>query len=208
MREHAKWADNLDALKRAGDLQAALAVCRNNYPFPYAFSNAAVTIRKAIRKRRKAKVDYDDLLLELYQNAVCQDFFEHLKWTAITDNKLASRTAKEFTPRIACSYAQMGHKRLPALGKTDIKWLVERWGDVEGHCGAVDANRALWQEAVHRFAEMEKVDEKRFWRAHGFKPPADEECSRGKQARGHSRSGCLVVCLTSVLIAVLCRGCS
>jgi hypothetical protein len=170
-REFAKWADDVDELKRRGDLQKAVAQCSENFPFPYAFTNAAIIIRKQIRDRRKNEKDYEDLLEELYRTAVCENFFRFVKWTAILDNRLCSLTARPFVGRIAHPYPQIGYQNLELLNTTDKKWIVEKWGEPDCHNNAKVANQQLWQEAVEKFAAAAKKSLEELWRSHGFDPP-------------------------------------
>ena len=94
-REFAAWADKVDSLKRAGKFAEAVRLCRKHYPFPYAFTNAAIAIRRQISEHRKEKSDWTHLLEQLYHNAVCEDFFSSIKWADVIDNNLASSTARD-----------------------------------------------------------------------------------------------------------------
>jgi len=170
-REFAKWADVVDESMRRGDLHKVLAECQKHFPFPYAFKKAAVAIRKQIRESRKNRVDYENLLEELYKTAVCENFFRFIEWTAILDNDLCVLTARPLVGRIGHPYRQIGYRNLKLLNRTDEKWIVEKWGEPDSHSDAKAANQQLWQEAVDRCALAAKKSVDKLWRSHGFDPP-------------------------------------
>jgi hypothetical protein len=170
-REFAKWADAVDKLKGKGNLQGALAECRKNFPFPFAFRNAAVAIRKQIRDKRKNKEDYGNLLEALYNTAVCENFFRFVKWNLVLDNRLCSLTAGPLVERIAHPYHQIGYQGIELLNTTDRKWLVEKWGEPKCHSNAKTANPKLWKETQEKFAAAAKKSEEELYRSHGLDPP-------------------------------------
>ncbi len=154
-------------------------------PFPGAFREIAIAIRKDIRARRKQKVDARDLLLNLYLWAVIEDFFNRVEWSKILNERILHSTARQFVKAIKAPYKTVGYVNLvvcmtdghgvqsfvPILKKTDVKWLVEAFGEPDTHLTARDANPELWQQAVEAFQAAAQRDEKHFWRSRGFAGP-------------------------------------
>lgn len=151
-------------------------------PFPAAFREIAVAIRKDIRAKRKQKADIRDLLLNLYLWAVIEDFFNRIEWSNILDERILHSTARQFVKAIKAPYKTIGYANLlvcmtnghaiqsfvPILKKTDVKWLVEAFGEPDTHLTARDANPELWQQAVEAFQDAAQRDEEHFWRSQGF----------------------------------------
>lgn len=166
-----KWVEEVKKLEGEGDLQGAIAIYRENFPLPYAFRNAAVAIRKHIREKRKNKDDYENLLETLYNIAVCENFFNSIKCFDVIDIDLCSFTAQPFIGQIAYPYHQIGYEKLNILKTTDIKWLVEKWGEPKRHSNSKTVNKNLLKEAAEKFATAAKKSEEELFRTHGFDPP-------------------------------------
>ena len=143
-------------------------------PVPAAFRNIAMAIRADIRARRKEKIDTTDLLAKLYQWAVIEDFFTQIEWNRISDHGILRSATRPFIKRIQAPYKTIGYANLYLLKKTDVKWLVEAFGEPEAHSTARDANLELWQEAVEAFRAAAVQDEQKFWRSRGFDAPSSE----------------------------------
>ena len=170
-KEFVNWVDEVEKLEGKGDLQGALAIYRENFPLPYAFRNALVAIRKHIREKRKNKEDYGNFLEALYNTAVCENFFNSVKWFDVIDIDLCTLTAQPLIGQITNPYHQIGSKELKLLKTTDIKWLVERWGEPNRHSNAKAANKILLKEAADKFAAAAKNSQEELFRSHGFDPP-------------------------------------
>ena len=164
--------DKLRRLKREECSGDVIRAYRARVPLPVAFRRIAIAIRTDIRARRKEKVDATDLLSKLYQWAVIENFFEHVEWGKIVDERILHPTTRPFIKRLKAPYDTIGYANLALLKKTDVKWLVEAFGEPETHSTARDANLELWQEAVEAFRAAAVRDEQKFWRSRGFDPPS------------------------------------
>jgi hypothetical protein len=140
-------------------------------PYPAAFREIAVAIREEIRARRKEKDDTTDLLSTLYQCAAIENFFSSIKWTEIVNEDILVPTARACIKGIKAPYQTIGYANLSLLKKTDVKWLVEAFGEPHGHSTARNVNPGLWQHAVKEFQVAAKRDEEQFYRSHGFDVP-------------------------------------
>jgi len=156
-----------------------------NIPYPAAFREIAIAIREDIRARRKQKIDTRNLLLKLYQWAVIKDFFNRVEWSKIINERILHSTVRPFIKAIKAPYKTVGYANLldcwvgvhgvqsfvPILKKTDIKWLVEAFGEPDTHLTAKDANPELWRQAVEAFRAALQRDEQHFWQSGGFERP-------------------------------------
>ena len=175
---------------------------RKQLPVPAAFQNIAICLRKFIRERRKLKQDYGDLLTDLYQNAVHEDFFiatPCLDLVAINETVLHSIT-KSIMREIDCLYEKIGYENLSQLNKTDIKWLTEEWGEPSQHSSAKDQNEDLWKSAVEQFktaSAKEEDKEDRFYNSIGLSE------TQGDRQHVKGLSGYFVVLLVIIGVIVL-----
>ena len=203
-REFAAWADKVDSLKRAGKFAEAVRLCRKHYPFPYAFTNAAIAIRRQISEHRKEKSDWTHLLEQLYHNAVCEDFFSSIKWADVIDNNLASSTAALFTERISAPYQNIGYERLRQLNQTDRKWLVEAWGEPSAHATPRGSNDGVFAEAVQRFKLAAKESSDELFGSHGLeRPPKGRSASSASAGPKASGRGCLAIVVAPLVLTAL-----
>lgn len=169
-QEFVNWVVEAKKLDEKGDLQGALAMYIDNYPLPGAFRDAMVTVRKNIREKRKIKENYGHLLDSLYKTAVCENFFSSVKCFDVIDIDLCTLTAKPFIDQISHPYDQVGYRELKLLNTTDIKWLVEQWGEPNRHSKAKAANKKLFKDAREKFATAAKKSQDDLFRAHNFYP--------------------------------------
>jgi len=179
------WAEKARRLKNAECSQDVIRESGKSAPFPAAFREIAIAIRQDIRARRKENIDPRDLLLRLYRWAVIRDFFNRVEWSKIVDERILRSTARPFIKAIKAPYKRIGyanlvirmtdkhgaHSFVPILKKTDVKWLVEAFGEPDAHSTAQDANPELWQQAVEAFRAASQRDKQQFYRSHGFDGP-------------------------------------
>ena len=139
------WADRIKMLK--GEPVKRLSLALENLPLPASFREGAVAIRSLIREKRKEKISYEDELALLYWLAAINSFMvpysELLKepgYNVIETIPGAKLKALLF------SYKNLGYEALELLNKTDIKWLIEAWGEPECHSTLHEMHLDLWRE--------------------------------------------------------------
>ncbi len=167
------WADKVKRLKEQGLSNKVIRESRKKIPYPAAFREIAIAVRKDIRARRKEGVDAKDLLLTLYEWAVTENLFTDLEWSKIVTETILHSTAHSSTKGLEAPYKMIGYQNLALLNKTDVKWLAEAFGEPERHSTAREANPGLWQRAVEAFCQAEEKDEQHFWHSHGFDGPPE-----------------------------------
>lgn len=199
------WADKVKRLKKEGMNEEVLRICRKKIPFPAAFREIGIALRKLIREKRKQKQDYDDLLTELYHNAVFDGFFGVTAAQVFNDRK-ASSIAKRYMPKIDCSYDQIGYEKVGTLNVTDIKWIVEKWGEPSRHADPTKHNSSLYAELERELEAEHKKEMEHFYKGSGFSPePIDlSKPERAKEifksTGTKKKSGCLTFILVEIII--------
>lgn len=170
-RQDEFWAEKVRRLKSEGYSEDVIREASKSIPFPAAFREIAIAIRKDIRAKRKQKVEARDLLLKLYQWAVIENFFTHVNWSNIINERILHSTARSCVKGLNTPYQMIGYEKLALLNKTDVKWLVGAFGEPGCHSTAKDENPDLWQRAVEAFQAAAQRDEQHFWRSQGFAGP-------------------------------------
>jgi DNA polymerase III subunit epsilon len=111
----------------------------------------AKKLRALIRERRKAKKPYQELLLALYGACVAADLSALLKFEGTLPNYMARFVDINELRQIQIDYGMMGYQCIESLCKTDVKWLVETFGEPAEH----QSFDALWphirRNAVARY---------------------------------------------------------
>ena len=162
------WVTEISRQKEEGSSTDVIRECRKRIPVPYAFTQIAIAIRKDIRARRKAKKNTKPLLLKLYHWAVVENFFDSVNWGSIINDRILFSTARPFVRGVKAPYETIGYHNLALLKKTDVKWLVEAFGEPVSHSSARDANLELWREAVEAFRLATIRDKKEFYGPDGY----------------------------------------
>ena len=167
------WADRIKEMR--GEPVARLALALENLPLPASFREAAIATRALIREKRKQKSDYDEELALLYWLAAINSF--SIPYSEVLQepgfNVIESIPGKKLKG-LPFTYQTLGYEKLNLLNKTDIKWIVERWGDPEKHTTLHEMHTKVWseyetklkdkranryQETVNRINELESTDD-------------------------------------------------
>lgn len=100
---------------------------------PSSLVEVAKVFRALIRERRKAKQPCDDLLRALHGTCVLNDFSESLAFEGMAAHAMTGCVDIHELQGIRIEYSLMGYERIRSLLKTDIKWLVEAFGEPVKH---------------------------------------------------------------------------
>jgi DNA polymerase-3 subunit epsilon len=104
-------------------------------------------LRALIREARKAGEPYASLLQGLYGTAQLTALVA--AWGPDASG-LAQFVSKEDFKGVRPDYAGHGHEQLPALLKTDIKWLTEAYGTPPVHLGMPQVWAGVFENAISR----------------------------------------------------------
>lgn len=136
------WQGQVRRFREAGDLAAALALCRRQYPRIQAFQQAAVILRQQIRELIEQHKPVSAELLELYRLAVLADLYR----TSNTVKPLDPAKTLQALKDVRFDYQAIGSRRLRLLTKSDIRHLEQLWGRPRMHQHAEQALGAQWQQ--------------------------------------------------------------
>lgn len=139
------WSHALDRIKDDPDQRYAMA--RRHLPLPAAWREMSVALRMKIRKARKEKTRYEDLLRELHHLAAMSSYAGYGHIQRVPYARLAT---------LDLSYDRVGYEHLLLLGATDGKWMREMWGEPSEHSTAA----ALYKEMLTADLKRIKADEK------------------------------------------------
>lgn len=128
---------------------------------PNSAAGVAKTLRALIRERRKAKQACDDLLRALYSSCVLADFSESLGFEGMPVHSMTRYVDIRELQGISVDYSTMGYQCIEALSKTDVKWLVEAFGEPAEHQSFDAAWPQLRRNAVSRYCweELRRANE-------------------------------------------------
>lgn len=122
---------------------------------PHGAGAIAKGLRTLIRERRKAKEPYQDLLQALYGACVASDLSASLKFEGTQPHYMARFVDINDLHPIELDFRTMGYQCIESLSKTDVKWLVETFGEPAEH----QSFNALWphirRNAVSRYCWSE-----------------------------------------------------
>lgn len=107
---------------------------------PHGAGALAKELRALIRERRKAKEPYQDLLQALYGACVASDLSASLKFEGNQPHYMARFVDINELHSVEFDYRTMGYQCIESLSKTDVKWLVETFGEPAEH----QSFDALW----------------------------------------------------------------
>jgi hypothetical protein len=107
-------------------------------------------LRKVVRQKRKEGSNYDETLLSLYGLAIVNSLHHDLLNSLPSgyNNSMCEYVAYSEVEEIEIDYMQTGYSNLNTLGKTDIKWLVEKFGEPIEHTMAKDMYSEIIANAI------------------------------------------------------------
>ena len=153
------WFDRIKKLQ--GEPVKRLKLAIDNLPLPAAFREAAVAVRALIREKKTSKTNYDDELALLYWLAAINSF--SIPYSTVLQepgyNVIELIPGRELKA-LPFTYDELGYDKLELLIKTDIKWLVELWGEPTKHTTMHELHIDVWQQYESKLkAERKEHDE-------------------------------------------------
>ena len=108
-------------------------------------------LRAVIREKRKTKERHEQLLLALYGVVIVADFVAALEFEGVQPHALVQYLDMNELRSIQVDYAELGYRYVNAIGKTDVKWLVEAFGEPRRHVAFDEKWPAVRRNAVARY---------------------------------------------------------
>lgn len=100
---------------------------------PHGAGAIAKGLRALIRERRKAKEPYHELLESLYGACVAADLSSSLKFEGTQPHYMACFVDINKLHTVEINYRTMGYQCIQSLSKTDVKWLIDAFGEPAEH---------------------------------------------------------------------------
>ena len=109
---------------------------------PYGIQGVVKALRALIRERRKGKQPHQELLQALYGACMAAHFSASLGFKDIGPVEMSSLVDINELRSVEIDFRTMGYECVETLSKTDVKWLVEAFGEPADH----QSFEALWPE--------------------------------------------------------------
>lgn len=122
---------------------------------PHGAGAIAKELRPLIREKRKAKEPHQDLLMALYGACVAADLAKSVAFEGTQPHYMVRFVDLNELQSVKLDYGVMGYQLIESLSKTDVKWLVEAFGEPSEH----QSFDALWpsirRNAIARYCWQE-----------------------------------------------------
>ncbi len=118
---------------------------------PHGATGVAKELRAMVREKRKAKEPYTDLLKALYGACLMADLSASLAFEGTQPHYMARFVSVDELAAVQCDYTVFGYKCIESLGRTDVKWLVEAFGEPAEHLSFDAAYPHVRRNAVARY---------------------------------------------------------
>ena len=149
------WADRIRQYRREPKKRLALAL--KHLPLPPAFREAAIAIRAVVRVNRKARASVKEELSLLYRLAAVRSFMlDYAPRLQEPGFNVVEATPGHLVWSLPYTYSELGYRELSLLNKTDIKWLIEAWGEADSHTTLNVIHRSLWDEYETKLMERRR----------------------------------------------------
>lgn len=147
------WLNRVAALKKAGDLEQALAICEQEYPLWGAYNQACIIERLKIKDESADSEAREAGLQRLYRLAVIAELLHDKSDGSdhLTLNQLKALDLDRVN-QLEHDYSQIGYAHLRLIRKSDIKIMLSSWGRPEQHALPRAYHQDWWQSFIHRQA--------------------------------------------------------
>lgn len=199
------WAEHLKTVK--GRPAERLSLALDFLPLPGAFREAAIALRAMIRAQRKKGEPAGVLLEELYRLAALADLLletPQVEGVGSSFN-IAEAVGRSFWIGVDTPYEEVGYEELSLLNKTDIRWILEAWGEPSRHQKAHEFHGAFWDKAVTAARRNRQREDERTARQMRELLSNRPTPSRSTPSRGQAQSGsgCAVGLSLFTLVALI-----
>jgi len=143
------WLNRVAELKKAGQLQQALAICEQEFPLWGAYNQACIIERLKIKDDGADDEAREAGLQRLYQLAVIAELLHDKSDGSdhLTLNQLKTLDLSKIN-ELEHDYSQIGYAHLRLIRKSDIKTMLASWGRPEQHSLPRAYHRDWWQSFI------------------------------------------------------------
>ena len=137
------WSDKIKKLIDEPSKKLQLAL--ESLPYPAAFKECTIVLRALIREKRKQNQEFSVELKMLYQIAAMESL--SIPYSKVL--KEPGFNVMESIPggllfNMPVYYSELGYTKLKLLNKTDVKWIVEEWGEPIKHTTLHKKHNNIW----------------------------------------------------------------
>ncbi len=155
------WQERLRLLKRNEDWEGAVDLGLKFLPYPTAFNDVAVSLRKIIATKKKAGGDFQTELerlyrLSAYHRFVCRPSEILIAGEYDTFTYRAAKVAHDddVLGFLDLSYAKIGYEFIDLLNTNDVRLIKNHWGEPEMHQDPRELYKHLWQDYIDRATQI------------------------------------------------------
>lgn len=118
---------------------------------PDAAAGMVKEIRGLIREQRKSKQPHADLLRALFGASVLADFSASLAFADVPGRGMAKYVSTNEIQDLTLDFQTLGYQCSGTLVKTDVKWLVDEFGEPSVHQTLDALNPDVRKNAISRY---------------------------------------------------------
>ncbi|MCI5105749.1 MAG: hypothetical protein MRY76_03465 [Pseudomonadales bacterium] len=144
------WLNEVAELKKKGELQQAMQVCKQEFPLWGAYNQACIIERLRL-KQCKDKAEQESILHRLYQLAASAELLHDKSENAehLTPIQLKSLDLSKLA-EIRHDYSEIGYAHLRLIRKSDVKSMIGSWGRPNQHQLPRQVHSHWWQTFTAR----------------------------------------------------------
>ena len=147
------WQKSIAAMKKNGEFEGALNLCKSKFPLYSAYRQATLILRSVLQTESLSNKETEENLLRLYKTAVTAEMI-HMKKSAedtVSSSELKKLNKAEIDS-ISIDYNILGYLEIPLLTKKDIKTIVSLWGEPKKH----NSPSKLYQKYINELPSLTK----------------------------------------------------
>ncbi|PLW80818.1 hypothetical protein C0585_00635 [Candidatus Woesearchaeota archaeon] len=149
------WPEQIK--KNKNDFLKRYEISIDHLPLPGAFREVLIALRGLIREKRKENLDYSVELSQLYKIAAIETFgLDYSEYNQCPGFNIFSIIPGNIVNNLKINYKTLGYQKIPSLKKTDIKWIVEKWGEPESHSNLNILYNDLWNRYEKKYEKIRK----------------------------------------------------
>lgn len=150
------WADEIKGLR--SEPAQRLRIALRNIPLPAAYREAMIAVRALIRQRKKEGAPFENMLSGLYWLAAMSSFgITYSERAREPGFNILQSIPKRTLLSFKFTYQDLGYERLPLLNKTDVKWIVDAWGEPGNHATLQDLHGPTWDKYENAYCGIQSV---------------------------------------------------
>jgi len=143
------WLQQVAELKKTEQLDAAMTICREEFPLWGAYNQACIIERLKLKQAGNNAVEEQAFLERLYRLAAIAELL-HDKSDGTDPVPLSQLRELDLAhlDELRFPYQTLGYAHLRLVRKSDIKLMLSHWGRPDQHQLPRDYHRDWWQQTL------------------------------------------------------------